>query len=133
MVAQAQRTAATFGPANAGLSDHDSTHSSSPVQRETPPPTTHISLEDFVSHAEGEGCVSTSRDSGDFVGAPGGGYPHIHVWTNGKIALSVGHNRNYKIGEGGSIDIVKLGEELARGVPAGGLLNTIQWVLASAS
>lgn len=84
---------------------------------------------------ENYGLVTRESDSGDFLGAAGGGYPHFHVWREEprKIAVSVAPNKNYKVGSAETVQIADLQIALERGVPNGGVKNLIQWVLSSAS
>lgn len=104
----------------------------------TAKPETEISLDDFTEKAKEEGCVAFTNDKQFYVGEPGTStglaYPHIHVWRNGTIALSVASGVNPKVGKNGVISIKALHEAAGRyALPAGRLRNTIGWVLASAS
>ncbi|HVI00067.1 MAG TPA: hypothetical protein VM869_15225 [Enhygromyxa sp.] len=97
---------------------------------------THISLEDFASAAKDNGCTVEDNDLGTFIGASGArNYPHIHVWRNGTIALSMGHNKNVRVGRLGDITISELGDAHERcvWVEHCALKETIEWVLRSAS
>lgn len=111
-----------------------------PIQRAeatvtaTVAPPTEIDLEDLWNKVIEEGGEDRSSDAGKFVGAPGGGYPHIHVWRNGSIAISVAKNKNDVIGRNGKVDIALLKAALARrDYSPGPLRSAVEWVLASAS
>jgi hypothetical protein len=110
----------------------------SAIPSQTATPSKTISLEDFADQAKEEGCIIVNNDKGTFIGEPGTStglaYPHVHVWTNGTIALSVGASKNQKIGKNEVIDISELNFAYGRfSVPTGKLNNTIRWVLSSAS
>ena len=96
-----------------------------------------ISLEDFIERAKEEGCIVVENNKGVFIGEPGTttglSYPHIHVWLDGNIALSVAAGRNTKVGKDESILVDELCFASMRfALGAGHLANTIRWVLASA-
>ncbi len=98
-----------------------------------PQPSTTIDWDTLAqAGVDDHGLVLDDRESGTFLGKAGGGYPHFHVWRNGKIALSVAHNSNYKIGEDGVVDIAEIGIALERGVAAGPVKSLLQWVMSSA-
>ena len=103
------------------------------VQRDTATPDTEIDWDVLCEKACDEGCVPTVRESGTFVGPRGGGYPHFHVWRNGKIAISVAKNSNYKIGQNSIVEIKEIGNALDRGIVDGPVKKALQWVMASAS
>jgi hypothetical protein len=101
-------------------------------------PDKEISLEDFQEKAEAEGCVVIKNAKQIYIGEPGTttglAYPHIHVWKDGTIALSIASGINTKVGKNGVISINDLSVAAGRyTLPAGRLRNTIGWVLASAS
>ncbi|MBV8972625.1 MAG: hypothetical protein JO290_10075 [Sphingomonadaceae bacterium] len=101
-------------------------------------PDTTIDLDDFIEKATDEQCFVLNQNHQTYVGDPGTttglAYPHLHVWRNGTIALSVASGRNTKVGKNGVINISDLSEAALRfNLPAGPLRNTIGWVLASAS
>jgi hypothetical protein len=111
---------------------------SDPVGTMTAKPATTISLADFIEKADKEGCNVFTNELGTFIGEPGSKksltYPHIHVWKNGNIALSIAKSINTKVGKNESIDIQDLYEASQRfAIGAGRLRNTIGWVFASAS
>lgn len=98
-------------------------------------PATEISLKDFQKKAIEEGCAVSKNQKGEFIGEQGANnYPHIHVWQDGTIALSVGQTKNQKIGKDEVINIADLTFAYERfTVPDGSLKKTIEWVMSSAS
>jgi hypothetical protein len=95
-----------------------------------------ISLKDFADAATENGCSVQKSGKEKFIGPNGADtYPHIHVWRDGTIALSMASARNTKIGDNEEIDIQKLNEahERCNWVQHCGLKETIEWVLRSAS
>jgi|GEM_PF-7015580 len=101
-------------------------------------PDKSISLDDFIAKAQDEGCVITKSKKETFIGDPPSAtnYPHVHVWLDGTIALSVGKSKNQKIGRDEVIEIDALASAFSRfgkNMSDGPLKKTIQWVLASAS
>ena len=109
-----------------------------PSEKMTAKPDTTISLGDFVDKAGEEGCIIIKKKKEMFIGEPGSStglaYPHIHIWIDGTIALSISSTKNIKVGNNESIDITLLYGALERyKIGAGRLRNTIGWVFASAS
>jgi hypothetical protein len=102
-----------------------------------PPPIKTISLDDFLEKAKEEQChIEKNRTKGLFIGGDMNEvtYPHVHVWLDGQIALSVGTSTNTKIGKDDEIDIDALKAACDRfRLPACHLNNVIRWVLCSAS
>ncbi len=103
-------------------------------------PDTTIDLEDFIAQAKDEYLCEVSKNGkGRFIGATGAStYPHIHEWTNGTIALSVGKSTNTKIGKDGVIDIEALKAAADRFQiysvsKTNKLTDVIRWVLSAAS
>ena len=95
-----------------------------------------ISLKDFEDAAKENGCTVEKSGKEKFIGPNGAStYPHIHVWRDGTIALSMANARNTKIGDNEEIDIEKLGiaNDRCGWVLHCGLKETIDWVLRSAS
>lgn len=104
----------------------------------TPPPETSISLSDFEAHATNNGCLVATPGGEKFIGDPPSAtnYPHVHVWRDDTIALSIASGVNQKIGKDDVILIAELQFAFSRygaRMPNGPLKETIKWVLASAS
>ncbi|MEL7467058.1 MAG: hypothetical protein AAFN27_01305 [Pseudomonadota bacterium] len=85
-------------------------------------------------------CLRVQKGTGKhknelFIGKDGAAaYPHIHVWNDGNIALSVGGSTNQKIGKGGVISLELLAQARERyKLPAGPLDNFFRWVFSAAS
>jgi hypothetical protein len=100
------------------------------------PVDTKISLRDFEDAAKENGCTVAKSGKEKFIGANGAStYPHIHVWRDGTIALSMASARNTKIGENEEINIddLSFANDRCGWVLQCSLKETIDWVLRSAS
>ncbi|MGD1923836.1 MAG: hypothetical protein ACFB03_06545 [Paracoccaceae bacterium] len=85
-------------------------------------------------------CLIAQKGTGSFkghkfIGKDGAAtYPHIHVWKDGNIALSVGSSTNQKIGKDGVISLELLAQARERyKLPSGPLDNFFRWVFCGAS
>ena len=74
------------------------------------PKTGEITWDAFVEQLEKDGCSKQgNRKKGMFLGGDDPtAYPHIHLWDNETVALSLSHNTNPKIGDDDNIDLEKL-------------------------
>lgn len=112
------------------------------IQRSSEPvavshtPTKQISWDDLVALGKEFGLSTKDlKDGSQLLGPDNMTYPHFHLWKEGKVALSYGENKNYKVGQNSILDIGVLIGELSRykGDESGAVLKFIRWLLASSS
>jgi hypothetical protein len=105
------------------------------VQREIPAPPTTISWADVrgVAADVGDLGIHPGRAGDSFLADAGLTYPHLHVWADGTIALSIRHGVNTKVGKDEEINIDALIDANRRFKPGGKVGELVARICASAS
>lgn len=132
IAARAPKTTASvfIGPLNA-------IQRSSEAVAVSPAPVTRVSWDDLVEAAKDHGLVTKDlNDGSQLLGPSKMTYPHFHLWKGGKVALSIGSNKNLKVGDNSTLDLATLRDELTRvedKSKTGEIYEFISWLFRSAS
>lgn len=103
----------------------------------SPAPVTQVSWDDLVKVGKDHGLVTKDlNDDSQLLGPSKMTYPHFHLWKGGKVAFSIGSNKNLKVGDKATLDLATLRDEPTRvegESMTGEVYDFISWLFRSAS
>lgn len=103
----------------------------------SPAPVTQVSWDDLVKVGKDHGLVTKDlNDDSQLLGPSKMTYPHFHLWKGSKVALSIGSNKNLKVGDKATLDLATLRDEPTRvegESMTGEVYDFISWLFRSAS